>query len=42
MPNPTWTDQTSASCAVVVKEDGAYILGHLHNVGISLFKLTIE
>ena len=42
MPNPTWTDQTSASCAVVVKEDGAYILGHLHNVGASLFKLTLE
>ena len=42
MPNPTWTDQTSANCAVVVKDDAAYIMGHLHNVGVSVFKLTIE
>lgn len=42
MSGATFSNQTSASCAVVVKEDGVYILGHHHNVGISLFKLTIE
>lgn len=40
VPSPTWTDQTSGNCAVIVKEDGAYIMGHHHNVGLSLFKMV--
>ena len=42
MTGATYSNQTSANCAVVVKEDAVYIMGHHHNVGLSLFKLTIE
>ena len=42
VPSPTWSDQTSGNCAVIVKEDGAYIMGHHHNVGLSLFKMAWE
>lgn len=42
MPGATYSDQTSGSCMVVVKEDGAYIMGHHHNVGLSLFKMAWE
>ena len=42
MPGATYSDQTSANCAVIVKEDAVYIMGHHHNVGLSLFKLTLE
>ena len=42
VPGATFSDQTSANCAVVVKEDGAYIMAHHHNVGISLFKMSME
>ena len=38
----TYSDQTSGNCAVIVKEDGAYIMGHHHHVGLSLFKLAWE
>ena len=42
VPGATFSDQTSANCAVVVKEDGAYIMAHHHNVGVSLFKMAME
>lgn len=38
----TYSDQTSGNCTVIVKEDGAYIMGHHHNVGLSLFKMAWE
>ena len=42
MPGATFSDQTSANCAVIVKEDGVYIMAHHHNVGLSLFKMVFE
>ncbi|MBR1575111.1 MAG: hypothetical protein IJ654_01540 [Bacteroidales bacterium] len=42
MPDATYSDQTSANCTAVVKEDGVYIMGHHHNVGLSVFKMSME
>ena len=42
VPGATYSDQTSGNCAVVVKEDGAYIMAHHHNVGVSLFRMAFE
>ena len=42
MTGATYSDQTSANCAVIVKDDVAYIMAHHHNVGLSLFKFTLE
>ena len=39
MEGATYTDQSTGSCDVVVKEDAAYIMGHLHNTGLSVFKM---
>ena len=38
MSGATYTDQSTGSCDVVVKGDEVYLMGHLHNVGLSVFK----
>ena len=38
----TYSDQTSANCTAIVKEDGVYIMAQHHNVGLSLFKMSME
>lgn len=42
MAGATHTDQNTGSCDVLVTERAAYIMGHLHNVGVSVFKLSLE
>ena len=42
MSGATYSDQTSGNCTAVVKEDGVYIMGHHHNVGLSLFKMSMK
>ncbi|MBR5700651.1 MAG: hypothetical protein IKX37_06115 [Bacteroidales bacterium] len=42
MSGATYTDQSTGSCDVVVKGDDVYLMGHLHNVGLSLFKFTMR
>lgn len=42
MAGATYSDQTSASCAVAVADDCVYILGHHHNVGLSVFKMSLK
>ena len=42
MAGATYTDQSTGSCDVLVTERAAYIMGHLHNVGVSVFKLSLE
>ena len=42
MEGATYTDQSTGSCDVVVKDKEVYIMGHLHNVGLSVFKLYMK
>lgn len=42
MSGATYSDQTSGNCTAIVKEDGVYIMGHHHNVGLSLFKMSMK
>ena len=42
MEGATYSDQTSASCAVAVKDDCVYFIGHHHNVGLSVFKMYMK
>lgn len=42
MAGATYTDQSTGSCDVVVKDKEVYIMGHLHNVGLSVFKLYMK
>lgn len=42
MAGATYTDQSTGSCDVVVNDKEVYIMGHLHNVGLSVFKLYMK
>lgn len=42
MAGATYSDQTSASCAVAYGPDCVYIIGHHHNVGLSVFKMSMK
>lgn len=42
MTGATYSNQTSASCAVAVMDDCVYIIGHHHNVGLSVFKMYMK
>lgn len=42
MPGATYSDQTSASCAVAVLDDAVIMVGHHHNVGLSVFKMYMK
>ena len=40
--DPSTASQEMANCSVVVREDGVYIVGHLFNVGLSVFKMYLK
>ena len=40
--NPSIAGQEMANCSVVPGEDCVYLVGHLYNVGVSVFKLSYE
>lgn len=42
MAGATYSDQSTGSCDVVVNDKEVYIMGHLHNVGLSVFKLYMK
>ena len=42
MTGATYSDQTSASCAVAVLDDCVIMIGHHHNVGLSVFKMYMK
>ena len=42
LDNPSFAGQVLGSCSVVEMEDAVYIVSHLYNVGVSVFKMSME
>ncbi len=42
LDNPSFAGQVLGSCSVVEMEEAVYIVSHLYNVGVSVFKMSME